>query len=292
MKVGRAGRVVVMLVAAAFVVCCASAAVAQLSEEDQTVLNDLQALKAAPAQAKTPEEHLAKLKETLPKFAALAEKNANKRFGPEILYFGARAAMQARDMETAKAFLHKFLKQYPDHRGVGEIKAMLAEVKLIGTDAKAFETTDLDGKPVKLADYKGKVVLLDFFASWCGPCVGEMPNVIKVYEKFNARGFEIVGISLDRTADAARKYVKDAGIKWTVTWQKPGFWNNPVARLYGIQGIPATYLLDEEGKILHIGLRGEALANVLATLFPEPKKAEKQEDADEEPAPDKEEMEE
>ena len=280
-----------MLVAAALVACCASAALAQLSEEEQAAVTELRALRAAPYDAKTPEQQLVKLKETLPKFEALAEKNANNSLGPEILYFGARAAMQARDMKTAKAFLTKFIKQYPDHRGIGEVEGLLAEVKVIGTDAKTFETTDLHGKPVKLANFRGKVVLLDFFASWCGPCVGEMPNVIKVYEKYNARGFEIIGISLDRTADAAKRYVENAGIKWTVTWQNPGFWNNPVARLYGIQGIPATYLLDEEGKILYIGLRGEALANVLATIFPEPKKTEEEEGAEEEQALDEEEME-
>ena len=291
MRVDKVGKSVVMLVAAAFVACCASAALAQLSEEEQAAVTELRALRAAPYDAKTPEQQLVKLKETLPKFEALAEKNANNSLGPEILYFGARAAMQARDMKTAKAFLTKFIKQYPEHRGIGEVEGLLAEVKVIGTDAKTFETTDLHGKPVKLANFRGKVVLLDFFASWCRPCVSEMPNVITIYEKYNARGFEIIGISLDRTADAAKRYVENAGIKWTVTWQNPGFWNNPVARLYGIQGIPATYLLDEEGKILYIGLRGEALANVLATIFPEPKKTEEEEGAEEEQAPDEEEME-
>jgi len=191
---------------------------------------------------------------------------------PGVEFLVAMLKYQSREYDAAKKLLTEHQKKHPDFAGKRQVQALLDKIKVIGSEAKDFTTKDLAGNTVKLSDLRGKIVLLDFFAGWCAPCVVEIPNLIKLYNKYHAQGFEIVGISLDRTAQEAKDYVKKDGLTWTVTWEEPGYWNNPVAKLYGIRSIPSMYLLDKQGKVLHTGLRGEALAKALADLFPEKKK--------------------
>jgi peroxiredoxin len=121
-----------------------------------------------------------------------------------------------------------------------------------------FEEKDLDGKALSLSQYKGKVVLVDFWATWCGPCVGELPNVLQTYKKYHDKGFEIVGISLDRSEDSLKKFIKEKEMTWRQYFDGKG-WQTKLAEKYGINSIPATYLLDTEGKIIAKGLRGDDL---------------------------------
>lgn len=116
----------------------------------------------------------------------------------------------------------------------------------------------IDQQPTKLADLRGKVVLLDFWATWCGPCVGELPNVIKTYEKHHDGGFEIIGVSLDQDEQKLKNFTKEKNMTWQQYFDGKG-WQNKLAQKYGVQSIPATYLLDAEGKIIGRNLRGEAL---------------------------------
>lgn len=145
---------------------------------------------------------------------------------------------------------------------------------LIGTEATAFPDSakDLDGKPVSLADYKGKVVLIDFWATWCGPCRAEMPNVVEAYEKYHDKGFEIIGASLDgpKDADKVRKFAAEHRMPWRQVYDPDGPQNpfeSEVAREFKVTGIPHTLLVDREGKVLRIGLRGKALQRTLARVF-------------------------
>lgn len=128
----------------------------------------------------------------------------------------------------------------------------------VGTPFPNFETTDLEGKPLSLANYKGKVVLIDFWATWCGPCVQELPNVLKAYEKYHAKGFEIIGISLDNEKEKLTSFIKEKNMPWPQSFDGKG-WQSDLAAKYGINSIPATYLLDGEGKIIAKDLRGDAL---------------------------------
>ena len=130
-----------------------------------------------------------------------------------------------------------------------------------------FESTDLAGKPVKLSDYRGKVVLLDFFASWCGPCRAAMPGLLKTYDTYHGKGLEVIGVSLDKSADAAKKYVSEAGIKWPVAFQAPGGWETPVVKLYGVQGIPAMFLVGKDGKIVGQVEPGDELNTMIETAL-------------------------
>ena len=136
----------------------------------------------------------------------------------------------------------------------------------VGAVFPTFAEPDLDGKPLDLAAYKGKVVLIDFWATWCGPCVGELPNVLAAYAKYHAKGFEIIGISLDKDHDKLTSFIKEKDMAWPQYFDGQG-WQNKLSTKYGVNSIPATFLLDGEGKIVAKGLRGDALDQKLATLL-------------------------
>jgi len=149
-----------------------------------------------------------------------------------------------------------------------QVKASLdaAELTEIGQPAPAFVQNDPSGKPISLASFKGKYVLLDFWASWCGPCRAENPNVVAAYQKYSPKGFTILGISLDNNKDKWLAAVKKDQLAWTQVSDLQG-WQNKVADLYGVKGIPMNYLLDKEGKIIAKGLRGEDLEKKLDELM-------------------------
>ena len=125
-----------------------------------------------------------------------------------------------------------------------------------------------DDRPISISDYagKGKYVLLDFWAAWCGPCRNANPHVVELYKRYKDKGFEIVGISLDQTKDAWVKAIKDDNLTWP-HMSDLKYWGSDAARLYSVSSIPHTVLLDKEGKIIAKGLHVEALAAKLAELF-------------------------
>jgi thiol-disulfide isomerase/thioredoxin len=138
---------------------------------------------------------------------------------------------------------------------------------LLGAKFPDFTEKDLDGKPLSIAKYKGKVVLVDFWATWCGPCVAELPNVLKAYDDYHAKGFEIVGISLDSDEQKTRAFLKERKMAWPQYFDGKG-WDNKLAVQYGVHAIPATYLLDAEGKVIGRDLRGDDLTQSLAKALP------------------------
>ena len=135
----------------------------------------------------------------------------------------------------------------------------------VGQKFTDFEMQTPDGKAVKLSDYagKGKVVLVDFWASWCGPCRREMPNLVEAYKQYKNKGLEIVGVSLDRDADSWKNGIKQLGITWP-QMSDLKYWDCEGAKLYAVSSIPHTVLIDAEGTILARGLHGEELQEQIA----------------------------
>ena len=137
----------------------------------------------------------------------------------------------------------------------------------VGARIMDFTQNDLKGQPVRLADYrKGRYVLLDFWASWCGPCRAENPNVLKAYNRFKAKNFVVLGVSLDQDSAQWRQAVVKDGMPWTQVSDLKG-WKNEVSQQYGIQGIPANFLVDTSGTIIAKNLRGAALGKKLAEVL-------------------------
>jgi peroxiredoxin len=136
----------------------------------------------------------------------------------------------------------------------------------IGAIAPDFTQNDPDGNPIKLSDFKGKYVLIDFWAAWCGPCRKENPNVVKAYAKYHEKGFEILGVSLDQKKEAWIKAIADDQLTWKHVSDLK-YWNNEVGALYAVRAVPQNFLLDPTGKIIAKNLRSEALEAKLAEIF-------------------------
>jgi len=148
------------------------------------------------------------------------------------------------------------------------IGKMIEEGKIgaIGTMALDFTQNDVDGKPVTLSSFRGKYVLVDFWASWCRPCRQENPNVVAAYKKYGEKNFTVLGVSLDRAKDPWIQAIKDDGLSWTHVSDLK-FWNNEVAQKYKVQSIPQNMLVDPEGKIIGKNLRGAELQAKLQELI-------------------------
>jgi thiol-disulfide isomerase/thioredoxin len=224
----------------------------------------------------------ADLGDEIKEFDVLLAKHKNEKTdeAAQILLMKAMLYLEVfENTEKGVELVQQMKKDYPDTKPGKDADGILENVKRQGESVKIrkslvagskfpdFEEKDLAGKPLSIANYKGKVVLVDFWATWCGPCVKELPNVIKAYEKYHDKGFEIIGVSLDEDEQKLKTFIKDKNMTWVQYFDGKG-WANKLAGKYGVQSIPSTYLLDGEGKIIGSNLRGEALDAAVAKALP------------------------
>ena len=165
--------------------------------------------------------------------------------------------------------------KFPSHQGIAAVKTTLdnslnppGPANWVGKEAPDFAMPDVNGRQVSLSSLRGKYVLVDFWASWCGPCRDENPNLVKAYQQFKDKNFTILGVSLDRPGqkDKWLKAIQDDNLAWT-NISDLQFWNSPVVPLYGIEGIPFNVLVDPQGKVIGQGLRGPALEVKLSEVL-------------------------
>jgi len=158
--------------------------------------------------------------------------------------------------------------KYPNTNMIQSLLHQLDDMRAlsIGQVAPEISLPNPEGEMVKLSDLRGKYVLIDFWAAWCRPCREENPNVVRLYNQYKDKGFEVFGVSLDRTKEAWVKAIADDNLTWTHVSDLKYF-NSEAAALYQINAIPATYMLDPEGKIIGKDLRGASLENKLSEVF-------------------------
>ncbi|HEY0273218.1 MAG TPA: TlpA disulfide reductase family protein, partial [Chitinophaga sp.] len=169
------------------------------------------------------------------------------------------------EVEPLYAKISPAAKATPSGKDFAE-RLAVARKTAVGQPALTFSQPDTTGKEVSLASFKGKYVLVDFWASWCGPCRAENPNVVKAYNTYKDKGFTILSVSLDDSKTKWEDAIAKDGLLWTHVSDLKG-WKNAVAEQYGIRAIPQNLLLDAEGKIIGKNLRGDALDKKLGEVF-------------------------
>jgi len=206
-------------------------------------------------------------------------KNDQNDGPPNILYFEALIYSQVlQNPEKALALVEQIIATYPNSGPAKDLKDMLpvfqaearaawaARTLVVGTAFPNFVATGLDGKPLSPASYKGQVVLIDFWATWCPECVVSMPGLMDTYNHFHDQGFAIIGVSLDDDKAKLLQYLADNKITWPQFYDGK-HWENALAVKYGVNKAPTTYLLDRDGVILAKDLAGAALDQAVAAAL-------------------------
>ena len=184
--------------------------------------------------------------------------------------------LEAFSNEQVNEIVNRTAGKFPAHRAIAAIKATLDQQvnkatvgNWVGKEAPDFSMPDVNGKEVRLSSFRGRYVLVDFWASWCGPCRTENPNIVKTYNQYKDKNFTILGVSLDRPGqkDKWLKAIQDDNLAWT-NISDLQFWNSPVVALYGFDGIPFNVLVDPQGKVIAEGLRGSAMEQKLGEVLP------------------------
>ncbi len=239
-----------------------------LNDKYTKVYNDYQIAEQENDTAKSSElerQLIAFEKEMIGLQTSFVKNNPSSYVSPSILK-GLSYEMEAGELEKYVNSFDTALAKLPE---VKDLKERIAQMKTVAVGQKApdFTMNTPDGTPVSLSSKIGpKALLIDFWAAWCGPCRRENPNVVKIYNEFHKKGFEILGVSLDRNKEDWVKAIADDKLTWTHVSDLQ-FWNNSAARLYAVYSIPSNFLLDEKGTIIARNVMGADLSNKLKEIL-------------------------
>ncbi|WP_018613104.1 TlpA disulfide reductase family protein [Segetibacter koreensis] len=200
----------------------------------------------------------------------------NNTNSPSASLYALGIASQTIPNEEIKSMVDATAKRFPEHSGLAKIKSMLAvkapeqtaekTYALLNQPAPDLTMNDVNGKPVSISSFKGKFVLIDFWASWCGPCRQENPNVVAAYNQFKNKNFTVLGVSLDEDKAAWQKAIEKDHLTWTHMSDLKQ-WESAAVQAYGFDGIPFNVLVDPAGKIIASSLRGQDLTNKLSEVL-------------------------
>jgi len=194
---------------------------------------------------------------------ALAKKYPDEKTFANCFMSFINTQQHAKGREAAIKLADEGLKVF---EGNELLEGMRAGLAIVGKTPEISGPT-LEGSEFNISSMKGKVVLVDFWATWCGPCVRELPNVKKTYEKYHEKGFEIVAVSFDHSREPLEKFVKEKELPWTQVVfkdEKDMGWENPIGRKYGVRSIPCTFLIGRDGKVVGRDLHGEELDRAIS----------------------------
>ncbi len=190
-------------------------------------------------------------------------KSDQEEFATSFSETFATSAISVGEFAIARQVFQTLQERFPDSQGLRDKAAReMARLDKVGKPAPSFEAQDLSGKAIRMESLKGKFVLVDFWATWCAPCVGELPKLQEAYRKFHDAGFEILSVSLDDTRTAVTDFVKVRRLPWPQLHN--GTAGADLVDAFGISSIPASYLVDPSGKIVRLDLRGTTLDTTLA----------------------------
>lgn len=270
-------RKMIHFIAAAVILLATPRLFAAKTNDPSTELQGLVAkIKADIHAGKTTEAELA---DDLKQFDALLAEHKGEKTDAvaEILFMKATLYSEV-FQDTAKAdalmkqlkteFQGTHLVEAIEQQDATQAAANKVQASLVaGTSFPDFSVNGLDGKPLSLANCKGKVVLISFWATWCPPCQAEVPNIVATYNKYHSQGFDIIGVSLDEDRQKLLSFIKNNNMTWPQYFDGQS-WQNKLAMKYGVEAIPATYLLDTNGVIIAAELRGAALGRAVAKALP------------------------